>query len=80
VAFVGVSHNDTVAAGRAYQRQFGVPYPLANDASGRTWAAWGVPYQPVTVVVDNRGRVARRFDGEVTPGQLRPVLAYLIGE
>jgi hypothetical protein len=57
-----------------------VPYPLANDASGRTWAAWGVPYQPVTVVVDSRGRVARRFDGEVTPGQLRPVLAYLIEE
>jgi hypothetical protein len=58
----------------------GVPYPLANDASGRTWAAWGVPYQPVTVVVDGRGRVAGRFDGEVTPGQLRPVLAYLLDE
>jgi hypothetical protein len=24
--------------------------------------------------------VARRFDGEVTPEQLRPVLAYLIDE
>lgn len=80
MAFVGVSYHDTVAAGRAYQREFGVPYPLANDASGRTWAAWGVPYQPVTVVVDGRGRVARRFDGEVAPGQLRPVLAYLLDE
>jgi peroxiredoxin len=80
VGFVGVSHRDTVAAGRAYQRQFDVPYPLANDASGRTWAAWGVPYQPVTVVVDGRGRVARRFDGEVTPQRLRPVLAYLLDE
>jgi peroxiredoxin len=78
--FVGVSNYDTVSEGRKYQREFEVPYPLANDASGRTWAAWGVPYQPVTVVVDNRGRVARRFDGEVTPEQLRPVLAYLIGE
>jgi peroxiredoxin len=80
VAFVGVSHRDTVAAGRAYRRQFDVPYPLANDASGRTWAAWRVPYQPVTVVVDARGRVARRFDGEVTPQGLRPVLAYLLEE
>jgi hypothetical protein len=34
----------------------------------------------VTVVVDGRGRVAGRFDGEVTPGQLRPVLAYLLDE
>jgi thiol-disulfide isomerase/thioredoxin len=50
VGFVGVSHHDTVAAGRAYQRRFKVPYPLANDASGRTWARWGVPYQPVTVL------------------------------
>jgi hypothetical protein len=39
-----------------------------------------VPYQPVTVVVDRRGRLARRFPGEVTPGELRAVLAYLVGE
>ena len=45
VGFVGVSYRDTVAAGRAYQRRFNVPYPLANDPSGRTWARWGVPYQ-----------------------------------
>ena len=56
-----------------------MPYPLANDASGRTWAAYRVPYQPVTVVVDERGRVARRFDGGVEPEQLAPVLEYLVG-
>ena len=74
---MGVSNNDTVSEGRKYQREFDVPYPLANDASGRTWAEWRVPYQPVTVVVDQRGRVARRWDGEVRPEQLRPVLEYL---
>lgn len=79
VRFVGVSNNDTVSEGRRYQRQFEVPYPLANDASGRTWAAWGVPYQPVTVVVDGRGRVARRWDGEVEPVHLASVLRYLVG-
>jgi peroxiredoxin len=77
VQFVGVSNNDTVSEGRKYQREFEVPYPLANDASGRTWAEWRVPYQPVTVVVDQRGRVARRWDGEVEPEQLGPVLEYL---
>jgi peroxiredoxin len=77
--FVGVSNNDTVAEGRRYQQEFEVPYPLANDASGGTWAAWRVPYQPVTVVVDQRGRVARRFDGGVEPEELVPVLRYLIG-
>jgi peroxiredoxin len=80
VGFVGVSFHDTVAAGRAYQRRFNVPYPLANDASGRTWARWGVPYQPVTVLVDTRGRIAERFDGGTTGGTLRAHLAYLVGE
>ena len=80
VGFVGVSYNDTVAAGRAYQRRYGVPYPLANDPSGRTWARWQVSYQPVIVLVDKRGRVAERFDGGTTGGTLRAALAYLVGE
>jgi len=79
VQFVGVSNNDTVSEGRKYQRHFGVPYPLANDSSGRTWAAWGVPYQPVTVVVDEHGRVVRRFDGGIEDKDLAPVLEYLVG-
>jgi peroxiredoxin len=79
VGFVGVSYHDTVGDGRDYQRVFEVPYSLANDASGRTWGAWGVPYQPVTVVVDGQGRIARRFDGEVEAGELSEVLEYLVG-
>ena len=74
-----MSFRDTVDAGRAYQREFDVPYQLANDASGRSWGAWRVPYQPVTVVVDDRGRIARRFEGEVGPADLSLVLRYLVG-
>jgi hypothetical protein len=75
-----VSRNDTVEAGKAYQREFSVPYPLANDRSGRTWAEWGVPYQPVTVVVDKRGRVAKRVQGEIQREALAGDLAYLTAE
>ncbi len=78
VGFVGVSYHDTVAADRAYQRRFGISYPLSNDASGRTWARWGVPYQPVTVLVDTQGRIAERFDGGTTAGTLRAALTYLL--
>jgi peroxiredoxin len=78
VQFLGVSNHDTVSAGREYQQRYEIPYPLANDSSGRTWAAWGVPYQPVTVVVDQRGRVAWRFAGLLEPGVLAPVLEYLV--
>ena len=80
VGFVGVSYRDTVAAGRAYQRRFDVPYPLANDASGQTWARWRVPYQPVVVLVDEHGRIAERFDGGTTGGTLAAALTYLLGE
>jgi peroxiredoxin len=78
--FVGVSYRDTEAAGRAYGRRFDVPYPLANDASGRIWARWQVPFQPVTVVVDKQGRIAARFDRAVMSTRLRATLAYLAGE
>jgi peroxiredoxin len=80
VGFVGVSYHDTMAAGRDYQRRFGISYPLANDASGRTWARWRVPYQPVVVLVDKQGRIAERFDGGTTGGTLRAALAWLVGE
>jgi peroxiredoxin len=80
VEFVGVSYHDTVAAGRAYQRRYDVPYPLANDPSGRTWARWQVPYQPVIVLVDKQGRIAERFDGGTTGGTLRVHLAHLVDE
>jgi peroxiredoxin len=75
-----VSRNDTVEAGKAYQREFAVPYPLANDRSGRTWARWGVPYQPATVLVDKHGRVAKRVQGEVDAESLAAALAYLTTE
>jgi peroxiredoxin len=79
VQFFGVSYNDTVSEGRKYQREFEVPYPLAHDPTGQSWAAYQVPYQPVTVVVDAKGRVARRWTGAVEPEQLAPVLEYLVG-
>jgi peroxiredoxin len=78
--FIGISNHDTVAAGRTYQRRFKVPYPLANDRSGRTWADWSVPYQPVVVLVDKQGRTAERFDGGTTAGTLADALTYLLGE
>jgi len=78
--FVGISHHDTAAAGRTYQRHFRIPYPLANDRSGTTWARWRVSYQPVTVLVDGQGRVVRRYDGGTTGGTIRAALAYLLDE
>ena len=80
VRFVGVSYHDNAGNGRAYQRDYRVPYPLANDRSGRTWNAWGVPYQPVTVFVDRHGRIAARVDGQVQASRVRATLTRLLEE
>ena len=77
LGFVGVSNNDTVAEGRKYQQVRG-PLPAGQRRQRPDLGRLGVPYQPVTVVVDRRGRVARRFDGGVEPGKLVPVLRYLL--
>jgi hypothetical protein len=39
-----------------------------------------VPYQPVVVLIDTKGRVAERFDGGTTGGTLHAALTYLTSE
>ncbi len=72
VAFVGVSNNDTVPDGKAYVEEFDVPYPMAH--APEVWDAFDVPYQPVTIVLDARGRIATRIEGPVGYEQLKQVL------
>lgn len=69
VAFAGVSNRDTVADGKEYVERFDVRYAMAHDP--RVWDAFDVPYQPVTIVIDERGEIARRFDGPITYDALK---------
>jgi hypothetical protein len=69
ISFVGVSNNDTVEDGQDYAESFEVPYPLAH--APEVWGLYDVPYQPVTIVLDARGREVARFDGPITEEQLR---------
>ena len=52
VIFFGASNNDTIEDGRAYQEEFGVPYDLAH--APEVWDLFGVPYQPVTIVLNGK--------------------------
>ena len=72
VIFFGVSNNDTVEDGLAYADEFGVPYNLAN--APEVWDAYGVPYQPVTIVIGADGGIANRIDGEITVESLRGLI------
>jgi peroxiredoxin len=68
VVFIGVSNNDTVADGEAYQAEYEVPYPLAH--APKVWEQFEVPYQPVTAVFDGAGEVVDSVDGPITEARL----------
>lgn len=40
-------------------------YPIAVDGSAKTWQAWGNRYWPSIYVIDRRGDVRYRWDGEL---------------
>jgi hypothetical protein len=69
VAFIGVSNNDTVADGRAYQSNFDVPYLLAH--APEVWELYGDPFRPTTIVIGSDGVQSARIDGPVTLDGLR---------
>jgi hypothetical protein len=64
IAFIGVSNNDSVAAGKDYVETFDVPYPMAH--APEVWDLFDFPYRPTTIVIDAEGRIASRTDGEIS--------------
>jgi hypothetical protein len=72
VVFAGVSNNDTIEDGMGYVDRFGVPYAMGH--SPETWDAFGVPYQPVTIVIDGRGGVSERIVGPITYEDLKSAI------
>lgn len=67
-----MSNNDTVEDGKDYAETYRVPYPLAH--APEVWQLYDVPYQPVTIVLDTKGRLVRRFDGPITKDELQVAL------
>ena len=40
-------------------------YPIAVDGSGKTWRAWGNQFWPSVYLIDKKGNVRYRWDGEL---------------
>jgi len=76
VAFVGVSNRDTVEDGKGYVADYEVPYAMAH--APEVWEAYGVPYQPVTIVISSRGEIVHRTDGPVTYEELKEAVAKVL--
>jgi hypothetical protein len=43
----------------------GMNYAIAVDGSGKTWQAWGNRYWPSVYLIDKKGHVRYRWDGEL---------------
>jgi thiol-disulfide isomerase/thioredoxin len=69
-AFVGIdTREDSVSQGQAYQRRFKITYPSIVDHGDLLLALRGAvsaQSPPVTLVLDQQGRIAARFIGPVT--------------
>jgi hypothetical protein len=40
-------------------------YPIAVDPDAKTWKAWGNQYWPSVYLIDKKGNVRYRWDGEL---------------
>ncbi len=64
----------------------GLKYPIVFDKDGRTWRTWGNRWWPSTYLIDKKGFVRYRWDGELnwktTKGEaiMRRKIAQLLAE
>lgn len=67
---VGIAINDRVSDSRRFAKEQRIPYELGTDRSGDAALAFGATGLPVTVIIDEEGRVADTHFGEITRAQL----------
>ena len=77
VRVVGILHDDTADAGRAFADELGLTFPLAEDPGGRLYDRFGATGLPFTVFVDREGRVALRWFGAIDREVLTTVVDQL---
>jgi len=78
VQFLGVDHQDSLSAGAAFQRQFGITYPSVFDPEGKLSAEYGLVGIPSTLIIDGRGRVLYRFLGKIDAPLLSAALDLVL--
>jgi thiol-disulfide isomerase/thioredoxin len=69
IQVVGLAVTDVPAESRAFAREAGADFPLGIDRRGDTIAKFGASGLPVTVFVDDEGRVAQTAYGGLTRQQ-----------
>ena len=83
VSFLGIDIRDQDATARAFEADFGVPYPSLRDESGALAAGFGrmgPSAPPTTLILDADHRVALRWLSPVDPARFAVYLDDVLAE
>jgi len=64
LAVVGVSIGESAVAVRAFQKEFGITYPLLLDARDEVTPRYNARGHPTTILIGRGGRIIGRIPGE----------------
>ena len=76
VTVIGVHTPETVGeknveAVRKKVKDNGMKYAIAVDSQGKTWAAWHNRWWPTIYLIDKKGNVRYRWDGELNVNKVK---------
>jgi cytochrome c biogenesis protein CcmG/thiol:disulfide interchange protein DsbE len=74
VNFVGLNLQDAVADGRSVIQRTGITYDTGRDPDGELFGGFSGVSMPTTVLVDARGKVVQKFNGEINGAQLEAAI------
>lgn len=80
VQFLAVHVEDTVADTRRFIRAHKINYAVALDPKLTIGNRFGIKGTPLTVVIDRRGEIAARLNGEAAPSRLPAVLDRVLAQ
>ena len=79
ILFVGIWVNDYIQNLRKFAENNRVPYLIVNDPTSVVADAYGVIAMPITVFIDEKGLVYRKFIGAVKQQQVMDVFKEMKG-
>ena len=75
--FPGEKHAEAI---RNAARRYGLRHPILNDAESKVWRRYGVRAWPTIVLLDTRGRMLGKVEGEGHSKALEKAVKQLIAE
>ncbi len=80
VAFLGINLADDPVGAQHVRESTGITYPVAVDADGKSFEAFGAFGMPTTVFIDPDGYIIEMYTGELTAQELdERIEKYFLG-